>query len=378
MSSPTTRSFDTPGGPVAQQIADFVSSVRGQLNDLSADEVTELTGGLEADLADAVAEAGSTPSELYGDPAEYARELRAAAGLPPRGAGGGQRAVGPGFAEGLEQNIVLPIRGRYEDALRTLDARPWWPGVRDFLVVLRPAWWVLRAWVAVESLFMLLAVGDTAVRGGFGGLVLLLAVIVISVQVGRNTPLPDTWQRVTVAAWNVFAVLLLLPVMFLSSGVHTDETYTSDAPSGGLIIDGTPVTNVFPYDSQGRPLTGVQLYDQDGRPLETDEANRTVYDDNTGTEFHLVPGSPAGLAPRWNAFPLQQRRTDPDTGVEGPVEPAPQPLSGVPSTALPTITPSQTIAPSAGASPSRPSAPSSPSSSPRASKASKPKPTATR
>jgi hypothetical protein len=343
MSSPTTRAFDTPGGQVPPEIADFVSAVRGELDDLSPDEVTELTGGLEADLTDALAEAGSAPAELYGDPGEYARELRAAAGLPPRGAGGVQRAAGPGFAESVEQGFVVPARERYEKALHRLDAQPWWPGVRDFLVVLRPAWWVLRAWIVVESLFMMLNVGDSAVRGGFGGLVILLAAMVASVQAGRHTPLPVTWHRVTVAAFNLIAVLLLLPMMFASFGDSSPDYYGGEyEPSAGLNTGGEQVVNVFPYDAEGRPLTGVQLYDQNGRPLETSEESRTIYDESDGSEIRLVPGSPPGMAPRWNAFPLQQDSLDPITGAEGAVKPAPRPLSGVPLPASQTPTPGPT------------------------------------
>jgi hypothetical protein len=349
MSSPTTRSLDAPGGRAAQEITDFVAAVRAWLDDLSTDEVTELTGGLEADLTDALAEAGSTPSDLYGDPAKYASELRAAAGLPPRGAGGVQRAAGPGFAENVERNIVVPVREMIEVRLRDLDAQPWWPGVRDFLVVLRPAWWALRAWVAVESLFIVTGSGNSAVRGGVGGLLLLLAVIVLSVQIGRHTPLPVTWQRVTLSAWNLVAVLLLLPVMFSSQQSMTYENAEYQSP-GGLNIGGEPVTNVFPYDSAGRPLTGIQLYDQNGRPLEIADGDRTEYDEQSGAPIELAPGSPAGLAPRWNAFPLQQRRYNEDTGELGPVEPAPLPLSGVPSSVAPTEEGTQ--APSSIASPS--------------------------
>ncbi len=43
MSTPTTRSFDA--ADPAREIADFVSAVRRHLDDLSADEVAELTGG---------------------------------------------------------------------------------------------------------------------------------------------------------------------------------------------------------------------------------------------------------------------------------------------------------------------------------------------
>jgi len=339
MSTPTTRSFATPGDP-PQQIADFVSAVRGQLNDLSTDEVTELTGGLEADLTDALAEAGSTPAELYGDPAEYASELRAAAGLPPRGAGGVRREAGPGFAVRVERGVVAPAQLRIEAALEKLDAKPWWPGIRDFLVVLRPAWWVLRAWVIVESLFMVYQsdTGNSAVRGGGSGLVLLIAAIVVSVQLGRSTLLPVAWQRITVAAGNLVAVLLLLPAMFTGSyhSVDYGEGYAEpDLAQSGLTLNGEQVRNVFPYDSTGRPLTGVELFDQRGRPLQIGEDDRSFAEvDENGYESEvtteLVPGSPVGSAPRWNSFPLQQRTHNQETGALGPVEPAPLPLSGVP------------------------------------------------
>jgi len=231
--------------------------------------------------------------------------------------------------------------------------------VRDFLVVVRPAWWMIRAWVAVQFFFLVFGADDRAVRGGFGGLVLLLAVIVLSVQLGRHTPLPVAWQRFVVAAWNVVAVLVLLPMLFTSNGDSYPVTSDGGYTSPGLNLGGGAVTNVFPYDSQGRPLTGVQLYDQDGRPLETDENNRTSYDEATGAEYTLVPGSPDGLAPRWNAFPLQQRSTDPDTGIPGPIQPAPRPLSGVPLVATPTeeAGPTKTLSPTASATAEPPAEP---------------------
>jgi hypothetical protein len=380
MSSPTTRSFDASAGRTSPEIADFVAAVRAWLDDLSSDEVTELTGGLEADLTDALAEAGSTPSDLYGDPGEYASELRAAAGLPPRGAGGVQRAAGAGFAERVEQRFVIPVRKMIQIGQRNLDAQPWWPGVRDFLVVLRPAWWVIRAWVVVQMFFIITGTGGGTLRGGLGGLLFLLAAIVFSIQLARQTPLAAGWQRGTIAIWNLLAVLLLLPVLASQPSTQDQSQpmqYTDGSisePPSGLQLGGEQVTNVFPYDSAGRPLTGVQLYDQNGRALVISDGD-TTYDEGIGGPSQLVPGSPAGSAPNWNSFPLQQRRVNAETGELGPVEPVPLPLSGVP------VLPAQpTVNPTSSAEPAPTSSPTSTSTSAPAepTKAATPKPTATK
>ena len=366
MSTPTTRSFASAEGGTPYEVNGFVAAVRSHLDDLSVDEVTELTGGLEADLTDALAEADSSLSQLYGDPAEYAGELRAAAGLPPRGAvAEAPREPGLGLAARLEQDFIVPMQEAMQKVVERLDLQPWWPGVRDFLVSIRPAWWVLRAWVVVEGFFMVAGVGDSVVRGGFGGLVLLLAAIVVSVQLARQAPLPATWLRVLVAAWSLGAALLLLPLLFASTGSQNIISDGSGLELDSLSIDGEAIHNVFPYDSAGRPLTGVQLFDQNGRPLEIGEGDRGYWDDDTGISMELVPGSPVGSAPRWNAFPLQVRRNDVATDEPGPVEPAPLPLTGVPSQpGEPTSTSGPT--PSASSAPS-PSATATPSASPSAS-----------
>jgi hypothetical protein len=381
MSIPTTQVLggsdgpEGPGGPpegTAQSISRFVDAVRAQLDDLSDEEVIELTGGLEADLTDALAEEGATPAERYGDPVEYARELRSAAGLPPRRSSPSRAGGGPAWsAVGPQQ--------RYQDAVRSLEQQPWWPSVRDFLVVLRPAWWVLRAWVAVQLVMlstvgsdvpgMLGGTGDGVIRGGWPGFLLLLVAVVISVQLGRRTPLPQHWQRRLVLIGNVFAVLVLLPVISSTQSSRYNEGYAvTSSPSrggSGLVSNGNTVTNIFPYDGAGNPLTGVQLYDQDGQPLEIGPDDRTSYDDVTGQESQLVPGSPEGSAPRWNAFPMQRRLVDGDTGTPGPLAPVPLPLTGVPTASVAGPSAAPTAAPTAGpsAGPSSTASPSSPTSS---------------
>jgi hypothetical protein len=362
MSSPTTtQPLGGTGGEGTPQleIARFVAAVRAQLDDLSADEVAELTGGLEADLTDALAEEEDTPSERYGDPAEYARELRAAAGLPPRS---GFRRGDEAPAEKWRRFLLgpslrsVPPRALYAEARQSLEAQQWWPAVRDFLVVLRPAWWVLRAWIAVQ-LFWASAPGVSTdvenagglVRGGFPGLLLLIAAVVISVELGRRSPLPERWQQVLITVGNVIAVIALLPAVS-ASGSHS--YYSSDAYSApaGLSLDGQPVSNVFPYDSQGRLLSGVQLYNQNGHPLEIGEGSR-AYSSDTGDAYgELVPGSGQGTPPRWNVFPMQARMQD-ENGALGAPEQLPAPFTAVPPLiAEPSATPTPTPTPSASPS----------------------------
>jgi hypothetical protein len=64
---------------ITPQIASFAEAVRDALYDLPDEERDELTGGLEADLAEEYAEGHARDLP---DPVEYATELRDAAGLP--------------------------------------------------------------------------------------------------------------------------------------------------------------------------------------------------------------------------------------------------------------------------------------------------------
>ena len=71
-------------GQVEEDVRAYVLAVRAWLGDLPADEVEDLTAGMEADLAERAAESGGPLGGLLGQPEAYAAELRAAAGLPPR------------------------------------------------------------------------------------------------------------------------------------------------------------------------------------------------------------------------------------------------------------------------------------------------------
>ncbi|HSE56369.1 MAG TPA: hypothetical protein VLB03_11595, partial [Nocardioidaceae bacterium] len=124
---------DTTRVEARPDVTDFVNRVRARLSDLSEEEREELVGGLEADLAELVADGGSV-SEL-GDPRAYADELRSAAGVPARSRDASDEPARPlrdALAAGLDH-----ARNRWE-ALVNREATV---GAWSFLVTLRPVWW---------------------------------------------------------------------------------------------------------------------------------------------------------------------------------------------------------------------------------------------
>lgn len=366
---------------VQPEVSEFVAQVRARLADLTEEEREELVGGLEADLAERLADVGSDGLAGVGglgDPAAYAAELRAAAGLGIRPG----RPRTPRRPLGEETDDLLDAaRLKWNRVVAGHDrsARAW-----ESLWTLRPAWWALRAWAAVQLLDWSVGPNEYAtVLPTLGapliGPVVLVAAVWGSVELGRGRwwpevlrPLRGGW-RVTMLGLNLVAVVVLLAL----SG-HFPDAWTSHAladgaifqgrtaPEGhGLRSDGRFVRNVFAYDASGRPLTGVQLYDAKGRPLAvSDDRYRHSYrlDGSTVWTYPWFNGS----QPLRNVFPLPVRARNAGLGSDAatawqstrpPVLPE-APLAVVPPVSLPT--PSAT--PSVTATASRPQHPSARSS----------------
>ena len=93
---------DTTVIGVADGVAAYVSEVRAELADLPAEDVDDLTGGMEADLSELATESGGDLIGRLGTPGLYAAELRAAAGLPDRAVGSGGRQHRP-----LREQVAL-------------------------------------------------------------------------------------------------------------------------------------------------------------------------------------------------------------------------------------------------------------------------------
>jgi hypothetical protein len=312
---------DAQGGVTG--VEEYAARVREHLLGLTAEQVDDLTDGLEADLADALAdgpvpggEGQAGPVDLiarFGEPAAYASELRAAAGLPEP-----ERVERVRGRARLARAVTSRARRVRDGVSGWLGTQPWWPAVRDLLVSVRPIWWLGRAWVG----YQLLAVGFDVNRGWvpttFGGTVLLFLLVLVSVQWGRGHWLPRP-LRWAVPVTSVLAVVLLVPAVATahshSYGWRTEYVESGSAyvtQEDGVWVDGMQVSNLFVYDADGNPLDDVQIYDDRGRPV------RTTTDDGWSSwslpgvsgPWNFVAAQDEEGRSRWNVYPLRGAPTE--------------------------------------------------------------------
>ncbi|MBC9225966.1 hypothetical protein GL325_06520 [Aeromicrobium sp. 636] len=322
------------------QITAFAAEVRAALADLPADEVDELTEGLEADLAEAYAE--DLARELP-DPVSYAAELRGAAGLPT-----------PEPRRGRIASIGAQVAGIGADLRRSLRANPATAAALDFLATLRPAWWIARAWAAFQCFGAFFGFEGDLLPADLVQWALLLVLIAGSVFLGQRTW--PTWARFLIGAGNVIAVVTLIFAL-PQVPTHADlgnawdradsaydyegGVYDDDGDGTGVYLNGNEVTNIFAYDARGRALTGVQLFDQDGKPLTTSVPGGNgclAKDAETGectTPGAWVPTVLETGAQAWNVFPMTMAESsydDPTKPIEGAVpQDRPAPFLKVPA-----------------------------------------------
>jgi hypothetical protein len=199
--------------------------------------------------------------------------------------------------------------------------RPVW----EFLVTLRPVWWVIRAWIVVEAIDVWwggapFTIVPSITDGIALGVPVLLAAVVASVLLGRRR-FERTCLRLLVLTGNVGAVLVFPHVAdHLEWRNQTDtgpayskgwnhgynqassdfqaETLVVAGASDGLAFNGQPVINVFPYDANGKPLTGVQLFNENGDPL---VLNKNMATEERKSITYPWLRSGAGV---WNVFPM--------------------------------------------------------------------------
>ena len=333
----------------APEVTRYLEEVRQHLADLSPEERDGLMEDLEDHLAEVAAEHGLPLEGRLGEPAAFAAELRASAGLDGPGPVG-RRRWGP----------ALSVAG-------SLAASPTWRRVRAFLPELRPRWWVLRGYLAVAVLsviadgrwgpssFPLPSLGGSA----FLGLVAVALAVPASVALGRRAlAATDGRGRWLDRAATTLVVLGCLgslgTVRPVSSGPwYPVETHYLGGVGGSNLHDaeGRPITNIYAYDADGRLLDGVYLYDQEGRPL--DDVSPVTEDGlPVETNYRLD----ANGAPVRNAYPLDVRvPVSPDRDWNGqpdvdrpygprPAEPLRPPAVVVPPAAPTTPTTTATTA----------------------------------
>jgi hypothetical protein len=305
--------------PTSVDVTQYIAAVRAELADLPPDDLDDLTGGLEADLSELVAESPSGVAGLA-SPQEYAAELRSAAGFP-------QRADSPRPSWWSQQKELA------RRDLATLVAD--YPAVRharDLAIELRPVWWLARgvvlAWLLV-------------IWGSFSLLLYPLAIIgaVVSVHVGRRSAELVGWPRRSVVAANALAVLGVVFALVVALGAsRADESYPSPEPLGepGLLFNGTPSSNLYVYDKDGQPLTDVRIFTETGEPV--DLAQNSV-----GTDGEPLRGPMDIYGHPWdNTFPVVTRQpadgaTDSDAWI--PPSAIPPLGSATATTASPSTSP---------------------------------------
>ncbi|HXO60152.1 MAG TPA: hypothetical protein VN834_10130, partial [Candidatus Acidoferrum sp.] len=133
----------------ADDVTTYAATVRAQLADLPATERDALLEDLEQHLAEVVAEGEGSLVDRLGPPEAYAVELRAA-----YGAGHPSTPATPSPQTNGEHLVDI-----VQAAAARIIAADWLRQIAAFLPDLRPAWWVLRGYLAALILTAAFSVG---------------------------------------------------------------------------------------------------------------------------------------------------------------------------------------------------------------------------
>jgi len=311
----------------ASDVATYAASVRAALSDLPSDQAAVLLEDLEDHLREIAAETGGTLTERLGPPEKYAQELRTAYGATSSPS---PRRPDPAFRD-------------VRRAVAWVTSSAWYREVRVFLPDLRPAWWVLRGYLAALILtaafsrdYPLGPIPNPATKRGLAEILAAGVAIWLSVRIGRRSrKLPQGAQVLAISA-NVLIAFVALAVL---GNMHTfayseliGTATPEQAPFNAAYAAG-PLTNIYPYSQDGKPLTNVLLYDQDGRPITVEQSEaQTTYP--IGADGKAIT----------NAYPLTQRHMNGDPAVAPrvafPPWPTPSPTASPSATSSPTASPS--------------------------------------
>lgn len=263
------------------EVSAYVGLVRMALRDLQVEEVEDLTGGLEADLAELAAESEEPLIARLGEPSAYAAELRLAAGFPPAGAA----QIEP--AESWWHRDRRVLRERWA---RAQAEHPW-------LEKLRPGWWLLRGAVLIWILI--------GIAGGNAGVVLLSLGAALSFWVGLRQDGWNGWPRRLVIWANVLAALLFLPFLAenrFGGGYVGPSEAIEVVPSEGVYVDGEQPAGFYVYDSSGQRVEGARIFTDRGESVTVDpwlSDDGTVM--NLGRQIDTFPVE-SGNLDGWNGW----------------------------------------------------------------------------
>ncbi|MDG4836758.1 hypothetical protein O7631_09545 [Micromonospora sp. WMMD967] len=243
-----------------QEITDYVARVRAALADLPPTQRDELTEDLADHLTEVAAESGGTLVERLGEPETYAAELRAAAGAASVS------------GRNLDQRVATAMV-RVRTRLRAIDVRLGpalgYETASEFLRLLRPAWWVLRGYLAAMLVTMMSTNGSYGLLPRFGGellagMVMLVAFVLASIWIGRRSARLAGWPR-----WALHGGTFVLVVFALAALGHVEDRLDRDYYYDQTSVDSqySQIRDVYVYDREGRLVEDARLFDQNGNPI---------------------------------------------------------------------------------------------------------------
>ena len=319
----------------------YVFAVRAALGDLPEPLRDELLEDLPEHLAEVAADGEGSLTDRLGSPEAYAADLRMTAGF-----------VG-GFPDPpTRADEFREFRDLVLARLHTVDVKagPLFGAARasEFLIQLRPAWWVLRGYLAAMVVAWLLdesgqPIGLLPRIGGSDAVALLLLAggILGSIWLGRRSLRLSVWPERALYAGSVVLVLVALAGFSQADSSSRGANYSDvnyDNPYGN-------VEDLFVYDEQGRLVTNARIFDQNGNPLRLGnascmDAEGNYFEVETLTYPYCAQRDPFRLpsAPA-SAFADQDGTGVPGSGP-GPVTPSGTPGDGISPSATPSPSPS--------------------------------------
>ncbi len=291
----------------------FISEVDAYLQDLNQslreDILREVRENLEARAEDTEAEL-TLPNSL-----EYANELRRAAGLEP---------------VALQKTPLRSFLSQIQIRLRTNRLVL---VVAKVLAPLKPLFWLAMA-ISTFGFIQLYVLGDVLYFGVPSNLeqsLLWIAIVLAALWFGAAKFGPLMKRIRTIGL-----VVTFIPMAIMFYGITEDAVNTVDElvngnsalRTTGLIYDGQPVTNIFPYDAEGNLLENVRLVDDMGRPLNSSAEDLVtpvvvdLEDGNTVITGYLRPSRGEDGSKIWNVYPLKSASNPVGFGVTAvdPVE----------------------------------------------------------
>ncbi|WFE29416.1 hypothetical protein O7623_09600 [Solwaraspora sp. WMMD791] len=243
------------------EITRYVEQVRAALADLPATVRDELLEDLPEHLAEVLAEGDGTLVDRLGDPTEYAAELRASAALDT-----------PATTPGVGHRVAAAwqsTRSRLARVDHRVGPLLGYRSASEFLRLLRPAWWVLRGYLAALLFAHLVTDGSPGLFPRPGGsvvigLLVLAGFVTASIWLGRRQAGFTRWPRRTLTA--ATAIVLIFGAVTVA---EVDGRSRSSTP-GPVYYQNDPYTqvlDVYVYDGQGRLVEGARLFDESGQPI---------------------------------------------------------------------------------------------------------------